>query len=191
MAQPKAPPKRKTIKRKPREIILEELDPFEKYGNSSPHNTTHEIRSKIEDGNRNLEAVVDAIHAIDQFHLTNPRPDKTPLIDLLMSRGTTKEENELLADLIDRVVLKWGVGARKLPAYLIADDHHHMLNARAYVQELRASGLSRPKAIERVSEDLNIPYSKLDAVCRGQARFIRATNKRKKTNKAKKAKKRK
>jgi len=188
MAKPKALPKRKAPKRKPREIILEELDPFEKYGNSSPHNTTHEIRSKIEDGNRNLEALVDAIHAIDQYKLTNPRPNKTPLIGLLMSRGTTKEENELLADLIDRVVLKWGVGARKLPAYLIADDHHDMLNARADVEELQAGGLSLTKAIERVSGNLNIPYSKLDAVCRGQARFVREMNKQNKTKKGKKRK---
>jgi hypothetical protein len=183
----KLPSKRKPSKRK-RDIAPEPLDPFEEYGNSSPHNTTHEIRSKIEDGNRNLEALVDAIHAIDQFHLTNPRPDKTPLIDLLNSRGTTKAENELLADLIERVVLKWGVGPRKLPAYLIADDHHNMLNARARVQELRASGLSRPKAIERISEDLKIPFVKLERVCRGQERFIRKMNKRKKTDKGNKRK---
>jgi hypothetical protein len=48
--------------------------------------------------------------------------------------------------------------------------------------------LSRPKAIERVSEDLNIPFAKLERVCRGQERFIRKMNKRKKTNKGKKRK---
>jgi hypothetical protein len=63
-----------------------------------------------------------------------------------------------------------------------------MLNALARVQELRAGGSSRPEAIERVSEDFKIPFVKLERVCRGQERFIRKMNKRKKTDKGNKRK---
>src|SRR6266478_8013640 len=92
--------------RKPHKTVTpdESLDPYEEYGDSSPHNLTALIFSEIDDGNRELEDLVDAIHAIDQYDVRNPRPDKKPLINLLRSRGTTPAENKLLADWIDRKV---------------------------------------------------------------------------------------
>jgi hypothetical protein len=166
MAERKSPPKRKAPKRKPREIVLEKLDPFEEYGNKSPHNLTHEIRAEIDDGNCDLEALVDAIHAIDQYHLTNPRPGKEPLIKLLKSRGTTKAENELIADLIDRVVLKWPIGKRRRPAYMITDDEHALLNACGNVRNLLdatplGAKLSVNDAVMRIAAQYNISHSKL------------------------------
>jgi hypothetical protein len=184
MAKRNAPPKRKAPRRKPREIVLEPLNPFEEYGNESTRSLTHEILAEIDDGNDNLGDLVNALHAFDQYHLTNPRPSKEPLIRLLKSRGTTKAENELIADLIGRVVLKWGAGPRMLPAYMIEDDHHNLLNARADVQELQARGYSLTEAINQVSESNKFSYTVLEDVCRGQARFIRKLN-------AKKTKKRK
>jgi hypothetical protein len=38
-----------------RETVPEHPDPFEDYGNESPSDLTHEIRSEIDDGNRDLE----------------------------------------------------------------------------------------------------------------------------------------
>jgi hypothetical protein len=180
MAKRKASLKRTKSKHKPREIATPvELDPFEEYGNSSPHGLTHEIRSEIDDGDGDLEALVNAIHFIDQYRLTNPRPDKKPLIKLLNSRGTTAAENKLLADLIDRVVLTWGVGARRRPAYMITDEDHNLLNARADVKELlRIAKLSGEKllvadAVTRVAAERNIPYSKLLDTYQGRTRTMR------------------
>jgi hypothetical protein len=179
MAKRKPPPKRKASKRKRREVVLEELDPYEEYGNSSSHNLTHKIRSEIDNGDRGLEALVDAIHAIDQYRLPNPRPDKKPLVKLLESRGTTAAENKLLADLIDRVVLTWPVGARRRPAYMITDDEHVLLNACADVKDLRdAAKLSGKKlsvadAVTRVAAELNIPHSKLLDAYQGRTRAMR------------------
>jgi hypothetical protein len=173
------PPRGKPSKRKPREIVApEELDGFDEYANSSPHNLTHKIRSEIDDGNRDLEALVDTIHAIDQYRLPNPRPDKAPLIKLLESRGTTAAENKLLADLIDRVVLTWPVGARRRPAYMITDDHHALLNARADVRDLLGAHppgakLSVTDAVTRVAAEHNIPYSKLLDAYQGRTRAMR------------------
>jgi hypothetical protein len=180
MAKMQASPKRKTSKIKPPEIVAAvELDGFDEFMNEHhlPKYLTHEILSEIYDGNDHLEELVIAIHAIDKFRPPES-PDKKPLIALLRSRGTTAAENELIADVFDRVVLKWPVGARRLPSYMIAEDHHTLLNARGDVQELQAMGLSLAKAIERVSENLNIPYAKLEGVCRGQARFVRKQRKK-------------
>jgi hypothetical protein len=170
MVKRKGPPKRKpSLKRTPRKIAAPDapLDPYEEYGNLSPHNLTHKIRSEIDNGNRDLETLVDTIHAIDQHRLPNPRPDKAPLIKLLESRGTTAAENKLLADLIDRVVLTWPVGARRRPAYMITDDEHVLINACADVRGLRAKKLSVGEklsvtdAVTRVAAEYNMPYNKL------------------------------
>jgi hypothetical protein len=171
----KLPSKRKTAKRKPRETPDAPLDPYEEYGNSSPHSLTHEIRSEIHDGDHDLEALVNAIHSIDQYHLTNPRPDKKPLITLLESRGTTALENKLLADLIDRVILRWPVGARRRPAYMISEDKHALLNACADVRDLLGAHpkLSVTNAVERVAADHKIPYSKLLDAHQGRTRTMR------------------
>jgi hypothetical protein len=186
MAKRTASPKRKATKRKPRKTVPDEpLDPFEEYANSSPHSLTHEIIFEIYNGNRDLEALVDAIHAIDQYRLPNPRPDKAPLIKLLESRGTTAAENKLLADLIDRVVLTWPVGARRRPAYMITDDEHVLLNACADVRDLRAKKLSVGEklsvtdAVTRVAAELNIPYSKLLDAYQGRTRAMRKKKMRK------------
>jgi hypothetical protein len=182
MAKLKASPKRKTTKRKPRKIVPDKpLDPFEEYGNSSPHSLTHKIFFEIHDGNRDLEALVDAIHSIDQYRLLNPRPDKAPLIKLLESRGTTAAENKLLADLIDRVVLTWPVGARRRPAYMITDDEHVLLNACGDVRDLldaaKLSGkkLSVDDAVTRVAAKYNTPYDKLLDAHHKRRRTMRKT----------------
>jgi hypothetical protein len=168
MAKRKPSPKREATKRKPRKIVSDQpLDLFEEYGNSSPHNLPHKIRSEIDDGDFDLEAMVDAIHAIDQYRLPKPRPDKAALIKLLGSRGTAAAENKLLADLIDRVVLTWPVGARRRPAYMITEDEHALLNACAEVRDLldaaKLSGkkLSVADAVTRVAAKYNMPYNKL------------------------------
>jgi hypothetical protein len=168
MAKRKASPKRKPTKRKTRTIVPDKpLDRYEEYGNLSPHNLTHKILSEIDDGNRDLEALVDTIYAIDQYRLPNPRPDKAPLIKLLKSRATTAAENKLLADLIDRVVLRWPVGARRRPAYMITDDEHVLINACADVKDLRdAAKLSGKKlsvtdAVTHVAAKHDVPYSQL------------------------------
>jgi hypothetical protein len=182
MVKRKASPKRKTAKRKPREVVLEELDGFGELVHSShPGNLTHKILSEIHDGNRDLEALLDAIHCVDQYRLPNPRTDKKPLIKLLKSRGTTAAENELIADLIDRLKLTWPVGARRRPAYMITDDEHVLLNACADVRDLRAKKLSVGEklsvadAVTRVAAELNIPYSKLLDAYQGRTRAMRKT----------------
>jgi hypothetical protein len=155
-------PKRKPPERKPPEIAVPvELDPFEEYGNSSPHNLTHKIRSEIDDGNRELEDLVDAIHAIDQYDVTNPRPDKKPLIKLLMSRGTTPPENKLLADWIDRKVPPTRAGRPRRPVYTMSHDDRILSNACGDVEELRGGGLSVANAITQVAKERGIPRSKL------------------------------
>jgi hypothetical protein len=156
-----------------RDIVLEDLDPFEEYANESPSNLTHEIRSDIDDGNRDLDRTINAIHAIDQYKLKNPRPDKKPLITLLKSRGTSAAENKLLADLIERLVLKWPVGARRRPAYVITNDDHALLNARADVSGLRAGGLSVADAITQVAADYGTPEQKLADAYQGRRRSMR------------------
>jgi hypothetical protein len=168
MAKRKPSPKREASKRKPRKIVPDQpLDLFEEYANSSPHSLTHEIFFEIHDGNHDLEALVNAIHAIDQYRLRNPRPDKAPLIKLLESRGTTAAENKLLADLIDRVVLTWPVGARRRPAYAISDEEHVLLDACGDVRDLRdAAKLSGEKlsvadALTRVAAKYDVPYNQL------------------------------
>jgi hypothetical protein len=168
MVKRKGPPKRKATKRKPRQIVPDQpLDPFEEFGNSFPHYLTHKILSEVDDGDYDLEALVDAIHAIDQYRLFNPRQDKKPLIKLLESRGTTAAENKLLADLIDRVVLTWPVGARRRPAYTITEDEHALLNACGDVRDLRDAAklsgktLSVDDAVTRVAAKYNVPHSKL------------------------------
>ena len=175
MAKPKALPKRKAPKRKPREIVPEqERDGFDDFLNSHhPGNVTHEIFFELHNGNPTLEDLLDAIHCVDQYQLTDPRPDKKPLIKLLKSRGTTKAENELLADLIDRVVLTWPVGRRRRPAYLITDDDHHLSNARVSVKHLRDDGLSVVEAITQVSKETGIPYQKLEDAHHRRRRSMR------------------
>jgi hypothetical protein len=79
MAKRRAAPKRKPSKRN-REKAPAPLDPYEEYGNSSPHNLTHKNRSEIDDGNRDREDFLNALHAHDQFGVTNPRPDKKLLV---------------------------------------------------------------------------------------------------------------
>jgi hypothetical protein len=161
MAKRGAPPKRKAPKRKPHKIFLEELDGFAEYANSSPHNLTHKIRSEIDDGNSDLRDLVDAIHATDQYAVTNPRPDKKPLIKLLMSRGTTRAENELLADWIDRKVPPTRAGRPRRPVYAMSHDDHILSNARGDVEELRTGGLSVADAITQVAKEQGIPHKTL------------------------------
>jgi hypothetical protein len=149
------PQKRKAPKRKPREIVEEKWDGFEEYANSSPRNLTYEIRYEIEEGgNRGLEDLVNAIHAIDQYGLTKPRPDKKPLIELLRSRSTTPNENLLLADLIDRNILPKG-GRPRRPMYIMTVDDKTLSNASYKVEELRNLGWSRADAINRVAADFD------------------------------------
>jgi hypothetical protein len=174
MLKRKGPTKRKrSLKRKPQKIVPDEpLNPFQEYGNSSPHNLTHEIRSEIDDGNRELEDLLNAIHAIDRFGVRRPRPDKKPLIELLMSRSTTLAENKLVADLIDRHILPKR-GRPRRPVYVITHDDHILSNAIGDVDELRARGFSRIDAIARVAERLDITYDKLDDAYSGRRRSMR------------------
>jgi hypothetical protein len=174
MAVNKARSRRQVRKRKPRKVVHERpLDPFEAYGNSSPHNLTHELRSDLEDGNTCLQELLDAIHAIDQFHLENRRETKAPLIQLLMSRGTTRTENALLADLFDRLVLKWPVGARRRPAYLISEDDHVLINALYDVELLKTRGTKVGAALAQIAKKRDIPLEKLVAAQNGQRRSMR------------------
>jgi hypothetical protein len=163
MAKRKAGPKRKASKRKPREIVPEPLNAFQAYGNALPRSLTHEIRSEIDGGNRELEELVNAIHALDQFG------DKKPLVELFTSQGTTTAK--LIADMIDRYIPKRD--RRRQPIYVLRADHHIMLNAVAEVRELQASGMSRADAITQVTEGHNIDINKMVEWVAGRARPMR------------------
>jgi hypothetical protein len=167
MAKRKAVPKRKPSKRKPRKIVPEATNPFLAYGNSLPRNLTHEIRSDIEDGNLDIEELVNAIHTLDQFN------NKEPLVKLLVSRSTT--EAELLADVIDRYIPKRD--RRRSPIYLLDPDHHTMLNALGDVSELRAAGMSVREAITRVAKERGIRPNKLVEWRGGRSRWQRTQRK--------------
>jgi hypothetical protein len=173
MAKRKTPRKQKASKRKPRETIPEERDGFDEYGSATASHLTHEIFFEIHNGNSNLENLVNAIHCIDQYRLQKPRPDKKPLVEILKSRGTTVAENKLLADLIDRAVLTWPVGARRRPAYMQSEEDHHLRNALVSVRRLRDDGLSVAEAITQVSKEYGIPYQKLEDAYHGRRRSMR------------------
>jgi hypothetical protein len=170
MAKRKAAPKRKSVKRKPREIVPEPLNPFLEYGGSLPRSLTFEIRSKIDDGNSDLEELVNALHALDQIG------NKKPLVELLKSRGTTPTESVLLADLIDRHILPKR-GRRRDPIYVLKEDHHTMLNALARVGELRAGGMSLDEAVTKSAQEHGIPHSRLVEWRAGRSRWQRNNRK--------------
>src|SRR5450631_260601 len=172
MAKRKAAPKRKPSKRK-REKAPEPLDPYEEYGNSPPHNLTHKNRSEIDDGNRDRKRFLNALHAHDQFGVTNPRPDKKLLIELLRSRGTTPAENKLLADWIERKVPPTRPGRPRRPAYTMSKDDQILSSASGDVQELRAGGLSVANATALVAKERGIPRSKLADFREGRRRSRR------------------
>jgi hypothetical protein len=175
MAKRKAP-KRKAPKRKPREIVLVELDAFEEYGNSHPGNFAPMIWSEIGDDDHSpLWGLVDALHAIDQHGVTNPRPDKKPLIDLLKSTGTMW--NRLLADLINRYDLKKPNYPTPRPIYSMSDENQALWQAcyavRDLVREGRDGKMSVADAITQVAEERNIRRKKLADAYQGRARAMR------------------
>jgi hypothetical protein len=174
MAKRKASPKRKASKRKPREVVLEELDGFDEYAKLSPGHLAPMIYSEIgEDDHSPLWGLVDALHAIDQLGVTNPRPNKEPLIDLLKSTG--KMWDKLLADLISRYDLKRPkrAGRPRRPIYSVSDNGHDLWQARFAVQDLVSKGLSAADAITQVAQKRGIPPQKVADAYYGRARAVR------------------
>jgi hypothetical protein len=175
MAKRKASTKRKTSKRKPREVVPDKpLDPYEEYGQSSPGNLAPMIYSEIgEDDHSPLWGLVDALHAIDQLGVTNPRPNKQPLIDLLKSTG--KMWDKLLADLISRYDLERPkrTGRRPRPIYSVSDNGHDLWQARFAVQDLVSKGLSAADAITQVAQNRGIPPQQVTDAYYGRARAVR------------------
>ena len=155
MAKRKAPPKRKAPKRKLRKIVADEpKNHWHEFMDMSPRYLNHDIVFEIDNSNQNLDHLVNAIHALDQYRVRRPQPDKKPLIELLRSRGTTLAENELVADLIDRHILPKR-GRPRRPVYVITDEDQLLNTACSEVEDLRAAGFSRADAITRVSADFD------------------------------------
>jgi hypothetical protein len=180
MAQPKALPKRKAAKRKPREIILKKLDPYQEYGEEmSPGHYAPMIWSEVGyDDNSPIWKLLDALHAIDQLGVTNQRPNKKPLIKLLKSTGTMWDK--LLADLISRydLVRPNRPGRPPLPIYCVSDENHLLWQARFAIKELRAKkkGKGKPSvddAITQIARERGIPRRKVAAAFSGQSYAIR------------------
>jgi hypothetical protein len=179
MAKHKAPPKRKTHKRKSREVVPDKpLDPYREYGESSVGNLAPIIWSEIGyDDQSPLWELVEALHAIDQLGVTNPRPDQKPLIKLLKSTGTLWDK--LLADLISRYDLKTPrrAGRPRRPIYSVSDDEAALWQAYFAVQDLVRKGrdgrLSVTDAVTQVSAERNIAHSKLLDAYQGRARAMR------------------
>jgi hypothetical protein len=180
MAKHKALPKRKAPKRKPREILLEKLDPYAEYGNDFPSHLAPMIWSEIgEDDRSPLWGLVEALHAIDQLGVTNPQPDKKPLIKLLKSTGTMWDK--LLADLISRYDLTRPKrpGRPRQPIYRVSDEAHEGWQAHFEVQELlcRPDGkLSVDAAITQVAKKRGLPRQKVADAHQGRARAVRKKN---------------
>ena len=177
MAKPKAPPKRKAPKRKPRKIVVEQLDAFEEYARSSPGRIAPMIWTACgEDDNSPIWALVDALHAIDQHKLTNPQPDKKPLIKLLTSTGTMWDK--LLADLISRYDLTRPErrGPHTRPIYSVSDESDKSWQARFEVQQLLSESdgkLSVDDAITLVAKKHGLSRQKVADAHQGRARAVR------------------
>jgi hypothetical protein len=166
--------KHKSPKRKPSEIAAPvELDPFEEYGNSSPRNLTALILSEIDDGNRYLEDLVNALHALDKSAGAN----KAQLVKLLKSTGETRDT--LMADLLERYILKRPEGHQRQPVYSMTDKNAAFESARGEVAELQAVAklrgdrLSAADAVTRVAKERGIPRHKLDDYVNGRSRSRR------------------
>jgi hypothetical protein len=144
----KLPSKRKTAKRKPREIVPDvPLDPYQEYGESSPRNLSVMILS--EDDNSRIMDWVKAIYANDKSDGANI----APLVELLKSTNETRDL--LLADWIERYDHVKKTGRPRLPIYTMTDDDKLLHNASFRVEELRAVGFSFTDAVARVAADVD------------------------------------
>jgi hypothetical protein len=175
MAKRKASPKRKIAKRKPREVVPDKpVDPYKEHGESSPGHLAPVIWSEVGyDDHSPIWKLLDALHAIDQLGVTNPRPNKKPLIDLLRSTG--KMWDKLLADLISRYDLERPkrAGRRPRPIYSVSDNGHDLWQARFAVQDLVSKGLSAADAVTQVAQKRDIPPQKVADAYHGRARAVR------------------
>jgi hypothetical protein len=175
-AKRKAAPKRKTSKRK---IIPDKpLDPYQEYAETSPGHLAPMIWSEVGyDDHSPIWKLIDALHAIDQLGVTNPQPNKEPLIDLLKSTG--KMWDKLLADLISRYDLERPrrAGRRPRPIYSVSDNGHDLWQARFAVQDLVSKGLSAADAITQVAQERVIPPQKVEDFYHGRARAVRKPKK--------------
>ena len=177
MVKRKTSTKRKTPKRKPRETVIAEMDGFEEAARSSPGRLATMIWTACgEDDHSPIWALVDALHAIDQHELTNPQPDKKPLIKLLKSTGTMWDK--LLADLISRydLIRPKRPGRHTRPIYRVSDEGHKSWQAHFEVQQLlsRPDGkLSVDDAITLVAKKCGLPRQKVADAHQGRARAVR------------------
>jgi hypothetical protein len=166
--------KHKSLKRRPSEIAAPvDLDPYAEYGDSSPRLSAL-VLSEINDGNRKLEDLVNALHALDKSAGAN----KAQLVELLKSTGETRDA--LMADLFERYDLKRPKRGRPpRPVYSMSGNNAGFESARGEVAELRAAAklrgdrLPAADAITRVAEERGIPRGTLDAYVNGQSRSRR------------------
>jgi hypothetical protein len=164
--------KRKSSKRKPRDIAAPvQRDPFAEYGDSSSRFSAL-VLSEIYDGNRKLEDLVNALHALDKSAGAN----KAQLVELLKSGET---HDKLMADMLERYILKRPEGHQRQPVYSITDNNAALESARGEVAELKAAAKLRgdrllaADAVTRVAKERGIRRRTLDDSVNARSRSRR------------------